>query len=239
VYRDPWDGDYTLGPFYDEDGTEILPCTTEATDELLAECMGYYRIVANAPELDGMTLLLCNHRLTSYIQDNWNEVMGQGESAGFLVAYQSSPKAVGRLAEDVLCRLLMEVLLPRQGGGAKMASVAEACRSGQLVRPVSGHRSDDLLVLTARGRGWLIESKASFPGSSYLLRCLPKALTQLRATAQLNPVITDVLVVLSAIRQKRITAVHFPVGRLLGSHPTALIAEVRHPMSSQRPNGQA
>jgi len=162
----PWDRDYTLGPFYDEDGTEILPCTTEATDELLAECMGYYRIAANASDLDGRSLLLCNRRLTTYIQDSWNEVMGKDESAGFLVAYHSAPKAVGRLVEDVLCRCLLEMVLPGHAGAATMLTVGDACRSGRLVQPAKGYRSDDLLVLTARDRGWLVESKASFSGPS-------------------------------------------------------------------------
>jgi len=237
VYCDPWDGDYTLGPFYDEEGTEILPCTTETTDELLAECMGYYHIVANVPELDGNTLLLCNHRLTKYIQDNWNEVMGEGESAGFLIAYNSAAKAVGRLAEEVLCHQLTAMFLLGHGGAAGMMSVAEASRSGQLVQPAQGYRSDDLFVLTAGGRGWLVESKASFVGAAYLRRSLAKALVHLRATAQANPIISDALLVLSAVRQKQITVAHLPVAWLLGSHPTALIAEVSHLMSSQRPNG--
>lgn len=229
---DPWDGDCALGPFQDVDGTEILPCTTEATDELLAECMGCYRVVANIPGLNGQTLLLCNHLLTKYIQDNWSEVMGEGEWAGFLLAYQSAPKAVGRLAEDVLCQELVAMLLPGHGTGAGLIPVAEACRSGHLVQPGRGYRTDDLFVLTGGGRGWLVESKASFAGTSYLRRSLPKALAQLHATARANPMISDVLLALSAVRQKRITVAHLPVARLLGSQATGLIAEVRHLMTA-------
>jgi hypothetical protein len=209
-----WDGDYTLGPFYDEDGSGILPCTTEATDELLAECMGYYQVRATIPNLDGQHLLLCNRLLTHYIQENWDDVMGGGASAGFLLAYRSPHKAVGRLAEDVLCREVVRLLLPGHAEKARVLTVQEACKEGLMVKPVQGCRSDDLFVQRPGGARWLVESKASFTGHSYLRRCLPKALAQLRAMGRLNPSVERAFLVLSALRQKAIAVVGLPTVQL-------------------------
>lgn len=160
-----WDGDYTLGPFYDQDGTDILPCTTEATDELLAECMGYYRLKSNMAAWGNTTVLLSNQALTEYIQKNWDEVMGGDAWDGFLLAY-------------------------------------------------------------------LIECKASFARSRYLKQCLPKAFSQLRHTAQINPSITAVLLLLISVRQKEITVLRWSRLELLEKDISSFVTDTRELLTS-------
>ncbi len=235
MMHNEWDGDYTLGPFHDEDGTEILPCTTEATDELLAECMGYYQIRSSLPALEGRKLLLCNRLLTEYIQENWDEVMDGGAYAGFLLAYRSPHKAVGRLAEDLLCRQLIRLLVEDGGHTATVLTVGQACRDGLLVQPTHGCRSDDLFARFPDGTGWLVESKASFSGASYLRRCLPKALAQVRAMVRINPRIDRALLVLSALRQKRIAVAELPVAGLMSSTATDALVDIGRLIASPGP----
>ena len=53
--------------------------------------------------------------LTQLIQQDWDRVMGgedgQLPGKGFLIAYHSSAAAVGRLAEDLLCQVVLERLV--------------------------------------------------------------------------------------------------------------------------------
>jgi len=222
-----WDGDCTLGPFLDGDGTEILPCTTEATGDLLAECMGYYTIRSNVPHLHSTTFLLCNRLLTAYIQENWNEVMGPDLSDGFLLAYRSPHKAVGRLAEDVVCAQLFSNLHLDGEPVRERLAAADAYRRGLLTQPAKGYRSDDLILLTDRGVAGLVESKASFVGTSYLARCLPKAFTQLKATLAANPGLRVVLLALTTIPQKLITVAEFGRHAALSLDINALVEATR------------
>ena len=222
--EETWDGDCTLGPFFDSDGTEILPCTTPATDELLADCMGWYGICSNVPVLDGTRLLLCNRRLTQYIQEGWNTSARKGPTDAFLLAYQSPHKALGRLTEEVICKQVLTRLLTGGDLVGDVWSVAEACREGLLVRPAKGCRSDDLLMIHEGHPHMIIESKASFTGTAYLDHCLPKALAQLRATATANPDVQSALLILTAIREKHTSVARAAHAELLDTG-SALLAE--------------
>jgi hypothetical protein len=222
-----WDGDYTLGPFFDKDGTEILPCTTEATDELLVECMGYYKIVSNLSDVHENRLLISNRRLTEYIQKNWDKVMGPDLSDGFLLAYRSAHKAVGRLAEELICVEVVRALYPKVESIKRSLTATDATRNGLLIQPTKGWRSDDLLLVIEEGDYCLVESKASFSGTSYLRRCLPKALGQLRATVALNENLKSVLIILTAIRHKHIIMARFAVDALFTVKPDELVAQAR------------
>ncbi len=227
AHNDRWDGDCTLGPFFDADGDEIVPCTTEATDELLAECMGYYRVFSNLPVVHGSELLLCNRTLTRFIQENWSEVMGPKLSDGFLLAYRSPHKAVGRLAEDVICDQVTEILRRSGNGINQRFTAADAVRKGLLIQHARGRRSDDLLLAMGNGSGCLVESKASFSGTEYLRRSLPKAFAQLRATAALNRNLESVLLVLTGIRQKEIVVARLALHDLAAGDVSDLVMLVR------------
>jgi len=218
-----WDGDYTLGPFNDRDGTEILPCTSEATDDLMAECMGFYHVRSTLPAIDHSMLLLSNRTLTQFIQSNWDAVMDGEAWDGFLLAYQSPHKAVGRLVEDLICTLLVEKLAHVTGIALSQKKVIDAARTGHFVLPAEGSRSDDVLLVREDGSLVLVECKASFTGVTYLTRCLPKAFTQLQYTLQANPAVQQILLLLVSIRKKQIVLLHHERNELLKSELSSLV----------------
>lgn len=199
--------DLTLGPFY-SNGVEILPCTTEATDAAIEQVMGSYRLISNVPGLDSRAISVTPRAMTEFIQADWDRVMGDKPDEGFLLAYLSSQKAVGRLAEQLICEELFRGdVLPQDAVQAVM-SVKEAIQQGLLAAVREGVRCDDLLVKGASGLRYLTEVKASFVGRSYLLRCLPKAVAQLQRSIAANPELHGVLLVLASIRQKTIAMLY-------------------------------
>jgi hypothetical protein len=195
--------DTQLGPFYDLDGTEILPVLTEATAAAIERVMGRYQVHANIPSLDGRTLVIDSQLITRYIQDDWNRVMGEQPDIGFLAAYWSTPKAVGRLAEDIVCQQLLEGERLIAGDRVRnLHTVREAVAQGLMQLPRKGTRSDDLLLETTDGHRYLVESKASLSGQSYLRRSVPKAWRQTCRVLAINPEISHVLYVWTSLREK-------------------------------------
>lgn len=191
-----------LGPFYDLDGTEILPVLTEATEAAIERIMGRYRIHANVPSLDGRMLVIDNQVVTRYIQDDWNRVMGDEPDLGFLPAYWSTPRAVGRLAEDIICReLLQDETLLAGDRVRKLYAVREAAAQGLLQMPRKGARSDDLLLETERGNWYLVESKASLTGRRYLRASIPKAWRQTLNVLAANARLSHVLYIWASLRE--------------------------------------
>ncbi len=191
-----------LGPFYDLDGTEILPVLTEATEAAIERIMGRYRIHANVPSLDGRMLVIDNQVVTRYIQDDWNRVMGDEPDLGFLPAYWSTPRAVGRLAEDIICReLLQDEMLLAGDRVRKLYAVREAAAQGLLQMPRKGARSDDLLLETERGNWYLVESKASLTGRRYLRASIPKAWRQTLNVLAANARLSHVLYIWASLRE--------------------------------------
>lgn len=212
------DDDLTLGPFY-SDGMEIWPCTTEATDAAIEQVMGSYRLISNVPRLDSRVISVTPRAMTEFIQADWDRVMGDKPDEGFLLAYLSSQKAVGRLAEQLICKELFRGdILPQDEVQAVM-SVKEAIQQRLLMPIKEGVRCDDLLVLGTSGRKYIAEVKASFVGRSYLLRCLPKAVSQLQQSLRANPGLCGELFVLISIRQKTI-AMLYASGKDVGSKPS-------------------
>lgn len=200
--------DLTLGPFY-SDGIEILPCTTEATDAAIEQCMGSYRLISNVPDLVGRSVAVTPRAMTEFIQADWDRVMGDESDEGFLLAYLSSQKAVGRLAEQLICaQLFGDDVLPQQDTVQAVMPVKRAIQQGLLMPVKVGVRCDDLLVLGTSGRRYLVEVKASFTGRSYLVRCLPKAVSQLQESLRANPRLHGALLVLASIRQKSVVLLH-------------------------------
>lgn len=199
--------DLTLGPFH-SDGMEIWPCTTEATDAAIEQVMGSYRLISNVPGLDARAVSVTPRAMTEFIRADWDRVMGDEPNEGFLLAYLSSQKAVGRLAEQLICtELFRGDILPEDAVQAVMP-VKEAIQRGLLAAVREGVRCDDLLVLGTSGRKYIAEVKASFVGRSYLLRCLPKAVSQLHESLSVNPGLHGVILVLASIRQKIIALMH-------------------------------
>lgn len=195
--------DLTLGPFY-SNGVEILPCTTEATDAAIEQVMGSYRLISNVPGLDSGVISVTPRAMTEFIQADWDRVMGDEPDEGFLLAYLSSQKAVGRLAEQLICAELFRGDVLPQDTVQAVVPVKEAIQQRLLMPVKEGVRCDDLLVLGTSGRKYIAEVKASFVGRSYLLRCLPKAVSQLQKLLGTNSGLHGVLLVLAGIRQKTI-----------------------------------
>ena len=197
------ENDLTLGPFYDADGDEIIPCTTEATDKAIEECMGSYHVVAYGAAWNRGNVSITNRLMTEYIQADWDRMSEDLPSKGFLLAYQSSQKAVGRLAEEILCAQLFAERMFADGPPASIVPIQEAIGGGLLSSHAGGIRCDDLLVITQSGQKYIGEVKGSFTGTSYLLRSLPKAVGQLRSTLAVNPDVRGAVLVLVAFREKR------------------------------------
>lgn len=191
-----------LGPFYDLDGTEIVPLLTEATEAAIERIMGRYCIHANIPSLDGKMLVIDNRLVTRYIQDDWNRVMGDGPDLGFLPAYWSTPRAVGRLAEDIICReLLQNETLLAGDRVCKLYAVRDAAAQGLLQMPCKGARSDDLLLETEQEHWYLVESKASLTGRCYLRASIPKAWHQTLNMLAANARLSHVLYIWASLRE--------------------------------------
>lgn len=204
-----------LGPFYDLDGMEILPVLTEATEAAIEHIMGRYCIHANIPSLDGRTLVIDNRLVTRYIQDDWNRVMGDEPDLGFLPAYWSTPKAVGRLAEDIICReLLQDETLLTGDCIRKLYTVRDAAAQGLLQMPRKGARSDDLLLEMGGGNWYLVESKASLTGRRYLRASIPKAWHQTLNMLAANPKLSHVLYIWVSLRENFVAVLALDRGQV-------------------------
>ena len=110
---------------------------------------------SNLPKIDGTSVAIDFPLLTQLIQQDWDRVMGgedgQLPGKGFLIAYHSSAAAVGRLAEDLLCQVVLERLLAAYWPEGRVVVVQDAVRSGELVAPSSGERCDDLVIVDRSG----------------------------------------------------------------------------------------
>src|SRR4051794_6647690 len=113
------DEEYLVGPFIDLDGSEITPCQTEATDRAIEATIGRYRLCSNIAALHGGILTIDGRVMTRFIQEDWTRIMEDDRkqvesgkspqhSIGFLAAYQGLRRAIGRLAEDVICAELFK-----------------------------------------------------------------------------------------------------------------------------------
>jgi hypothetical protein len=157
-----------LGPWFDLDGSEIIPVGTEAVERAVELIIGAFQLWSNLPKIDGISVAIDFPLLTQLIQQDWDRVMG-GEDGrlpgkGFLVAYHSSAAAVGRLAEDLLCQVVLERLLAAYWPEGRVVVVQDAVRSGELVAPSSGERCDDLVIVDRSGL-ILVECASSSSGA--------------------------------------------------------------------------
>ena len=89
-----------LGPWFDLDGSEIIPVSTEAVERAVELIIGTFQLWSNLPKIDGTSVAIDFPLLTQLIQRDWDRVMG-GEDGrlpgkGFLIAYHSSAAAVDR-----------------------------------------------------------------------------------------------------------------------------------------------
>lgn len=201
--------DLTLGPFYDLDGTEILPCTTEQTNQAVERCMGDYRLCSNVSQLHGRRVAMTAAVMTRCIQDDWNRLMQEepgSQSDSFLLGYRHTLRAVGKLAEDLVCAELFREELITGDPIERVLSVDDAIDAGLFTSPGRGIRCDDQVLVTQSGARYLAEVKASFTGRSYLLSALPKAVRKLRSSLPANPEVTGVLFLLISLPDKWIVA---------------------------------
>ena len=84
-----------------------------------------------------------------------------------------------------------------------MIGVQDAVRSGALVAPSSGERSDDLLIVDPGGL-ILVESKCTIGGWSHLRRMARKAVRQLTRSARADPRVTFGVVLASSLQDRRV-----------------------------------
>ena len=196
-----------LGPWFDLDGSEIIPVGTEAVEDAVELIIGTFQLRSNLPEIDGASVAIDFPLLTQLIQKDWDRVMGgedgQLPGRGFLIAYHSSAAAVGRLAEDLLCQVVLERLLAAYWPQGRVVAVEDAVRSGELVTPSSGERSDDLLIVDP-SRLILVESKCTIGNWSYLRRMGRKAVRQLTRSASADPRVAAVVLLASSLKDHRV-----------------------------------
>jgi hypothetical protein len=108
-----------LGPWFDLDGTEIIPVGTEAVEVAVELIIGTFQLRSNLPEIDGTSVAIDFPRLTQLIQDDWDRVMGgengQLPSRGFLIAYRAAPPLSAALPRTCCVRSSSNGSWPRTG----------------------------------------------------------------------------------------------------------------------------
>jgi hypothetical protein len=124
--------------------------------------VGTFPLRSNLPEIHGTGVVIDFPLLPSSSKPTgtawWAARTASLLGKGFLAAYQSSAAAVGRLAEDLLCQVVLERLLAACWPEGRVVAVQDALRSGELVARLSDERCDGL-VLVDRGGLILGESK--------------------------------------------------------------------------------
>ena len=190
-----------LGPFFDEEGSEIVPLGSEAATEVVELLEASFVLRTNLP-LQSDNVKVTFPMLTKLIQSDWDRLTGSNEDSlparGFLLNYQSSGVAVGRMAEDLLCILALELVIAECWPSARAMAVDDAVDSLGLVMPVAGVRCDDLVVADGVNLT-LVESKCTMGRWGHLRRMGAKAVRQLVATAQLNPGVQAGLLIASSL----------------------------------------
>jgi hypothetical protein len=184
--------DYELGPFYDVDGSEIFPVGFEESVIPLEQSMGWYTVKSKLPDIHGIRFPIQAAEFTHFIQQDWNRIMAGNSPRGFLLATRAGAYSAGRIAEEVV---LHKLLTGRSIFGASIQAQIpfwQACDSG-IVQRVKGIGSDDIVLRLDDGRLVAVESKASYRGTRYLRRSLPKVELQLKATVITNPNLAGVL----------------------------------------------
>jgi hypothetical protein len=153
-----------LGPFWEPDtGEEIIPATTAATDRVVEMALGTYRIQSPLPSAPMMNVAITPRLLTAFIQRDLDRVFsGQRPGKGFLIAYQGSAAAVGRMVEELIAKMLMRRIKWRGEKATSVKSVAEAQElrmdcSASLWRAVRrpGRKNATWKSVAGRGQGEL------------------------------------------------------------------------------------
>ncbi len=174
--------EYYVGPIQDRDQGEILPLGLEEVHETLEGCMGYYAIHSDSPTVE--YLKIDGSVVRDFLQQDWDRVMSDLPARGFLYAYKSPTYATGRLLEEMIAQLLLPHW-KRARKNPDQVLLSEEAREQGFFAGLQGMRSDDV-VLHYGEEVVVVECKASFAGSRYLRRCVPKAVNQLAATVALS-----------------------------------------------------
>ncbi len=216
-----------LGPWFDGDGTEIIPVGTEAVDLAVELVVGTFDVRSTLPNLDAFTIEVTFPLLTDLIQQDWDRVVEGSEQGilpgrGFLIAYEGAGAAIGRLAEDLLCDVVLERVMPAVCPGGTALTAADAAAEGNFTLPTPGPRSDDL-VIVGDDRLTIVESKCTIGTWGRLRPMGRRAITQLAASAGVNPGAAALLVA-SSLRDKRVGVWHLARGAAF-NEPMGLEAE--------------
>jgi hypothetical protein len=142
-----------FGPWFDLDGSEVIPLGTEAVEGAVELLIGAFQLCSNLPKIDGTSVAIDLPLLTQLIQQDWDRVMGgedgQLPGKGFLIAYHSSAAAVGRLPAGELAegssrgRVVSAqgrvagwpIHRPALGGGADASLAERAFHAADVAEP--------------------------------------------------------------------------------------------------------
>lgn len=196
-----------LGPWFDGSGTEIIPVGTEAVELAVELIVDRFEVRTNVAGCEALDVEVTFPHLTDLIQDDWDRVVegaadGLLPGRGFLIAYEGTGAAVGRLAEDLLDLLVLGRLLPDVWPGCAVLAMEDAVETGLCQMPKAGIRSDDLVVC-GDGQLVFVESKCTLGTWSHLRRMGRRALLQLAASRAINPG-AGAAILASSLRDKRV-----------------------------------
>jgi hypothetical protein len=79
-----------FGPWFDLDGSEIIPLGTEAVEGAVELLIGAFQLWSDLPKIDGTSVAIDFPLLTQLIQQDWDRVMG-GEDGQLPGKGSSSP----------------------------------------------------------------------------------------------------------------------------------------------------
>lgn len=170
-----------LGPWFDGAGTEIIPVGTEAVDLAVELVVGRFEVRSALPDLDAFTVEVTYPLLTDLIQQDWDRVVEGSDQGvlpgrGFLIAYEGAGAAIGRLAEDLLCDVVLERAVPVVCPGGTVLTAEDAAADGLCALPTTGPRSDDL-VIYGDDQLTIVESKCTIGTWGRLRPMVRKAIT--------------------------------------------------------------
>lgn len=196
--------DYHLGPFFDSDGEEIIPVGDEAVEVPLDRALGRFLIRSCMSQFDRRVVHVTAKIMTEFVQHEWDRMWVGTPSQGFLLAYQGSAAAAGRLAEEVILRETFQGVSMLGAKVERVMSYADAIDAGTLQRVIQGVRSDDLVLVFSDKRIGILEAKSRYTKSRYLSRSRRKAVAQLHASLAVNPTVEVVAVALVDLERREI-----------------------------------
>jgi hypothetical protein len=203
-----------VGPWFDEDGSEIvLPCS-EAFEAAIEHVPGTWTIRSNIVSIDQRTVEIGFPELTLLAQHEWDRMADEDQAPRFSFLLQlGGPQAtIGRVCEQLIVGVLLDSVGPELWPEGRVVDTLDAIDAGILRQPSAGARTDDVTIIGPTAPIALVEVKATVRGWAGLRRPVrDRALAQLQATAAANPELElDLVVVAASLRDRRIGVFRLP-----------------------------